>query len=571
MSLSRCPNCGSPIRPDARFCGVCGKPITSPPLPHAQQPAARQSGNVCPKCGNINRPTARFCSVCQTSLTAQPAPGAMPPPPPVQKKDRRVPMGLIHILLMALLVLPLCSGLFFVYSWESANPTPTPITPSPTATRSPTLTPTQTLTPMPSLTPTPLPKPTFVLPTEPPTATLNYPGPVVQVGFNSLGRFGLATTIGDPSRPDDDYRNLTYSKTGDSNNTRVYVDGDTPIFGERPGTTVALNHVEGNTWLMDWEYKNIRVTQRVAIVVGSITNRYDTLRIEYAIQNRDTISHQVGLRMMLDTYIGANDGVPFAVPGITGIVDHAVDLRAKQPPDFIDVLEQPSLVNPGVIVKITLRGGEATPPERVLITGFLNREVPWNYLDAVGGVGAPMRRNGAVNGVPDSAIGLYYPIEPLAPGERRQIVTFYGLGTISSVTSRNPNLGVSISSNRVDEGASFYIVARVSDPRAGQQVRLQLPPELLLVEGTPTQAIAPEAGANFTTRSWLVRAVAPSGGAEIAVSLEPMTPPVVERQSIVIVRRPTPTPTVTSTVTVTPSPTFSRTPTATPTVGTVLR
>jgi predicted secreted protein len=311
---------------------------------------------------------------------------------------------------------------------------------------------------------------------------------------------------------------------------------------------------------MEWECANIRVTQRLGIALGASTNRYDTLRIEYVLENRDKTPHHVGLRIMLDTLIGDNDGVPFSVPGRQGIIDRAVELQGKDIPDFIQVLEKPDLTNPGVVVNVTLRGGEATPPERVLITGWPGGEAHWDYLASVGGVGAPLSRGGEAAPGGDSAIGLFYPINLLQPGERRQIVALYGLGAISSVVSKNPSLGLSISSNRVDEGASFWIVARVSNPRAGQRVRLQLPAALTLVEGDLAQTIAPEATANFTTRSWLVRAVAPGSGAEIQVVLEPDN--IREQQTVVIVARPTPT----ATRTLTPSATPSITPSVTPTV-----
>ena len=36
--------------------------------------------------------------------------------------------------------------------------------------------------------------------------------------------------------------------------------------------------------------------------------------VRYQIENKDTQNHKVGLRFLLDTYIGANDGVPFTIP-----------------------------------------------------------------------------------------------------------------------------------------------------------------------------------------------------------------------------------------------------------------
>jgi len=365
-----------------------------------------------------------------------------------------------------------------------------------------------------------------------PPPTPAYPDPVVQFKVNSEGRFGLKTTLGDPERDDDDNKKLTFSEDGSTNNTRVYVDGDTPVFGSSAGKMVTKPGTVDGVSTTAWEYHRILVTQRLEIVLGSSTNLFDTLRIEYTLENRDTKTHRVGLRIMLDTYIGDNDGVPFAVPGKAGITDRAVDLRGEQIPDFFQVLERPNLDRPGVVVNVTLASGDATPPERVLITGWPGSDAPWDYLKKTGGVGAKFKNY--LNGN-DSAVGLFYPIEALAPGEQRLIVAYYGLGAISSVATQNTQLGLSVSANRVEAGRSFWLVARISAPRQGQRVRVKLPPVFKLVEGEEVQPLAPEANANFTTRSWYIRALTLTDRAEIVVTLEPDN--VRERQAITIVPR----------------------------------
>jgi hypothetical protein len=368
-------------------------------------------------------------------------------------------------------------------------------------------------------------------PLELPTAPA-YPDPVIEFQVSSDGRFGVKTTLGDPDRDDDDNKKLTFSENGGTNNTRVNVDNQTPLFGSSDGTLVSEPNTVREVNTTEWEYRRVLFTQRLEIVLGSSTNLYDTLRIEYLIENRDSKPHPVGLRMMLDTFIGDEDGVPFAVPGKAGITDRAVDLRGDAVPDFFQVLEEANLEKPGVVINITLGSGEATLPERVLITGWPGSDAKWDYLRDVGGVGARFKN---YLGGADSAIGLFYPVEALAPGESRQIVAFYGLGAISSVGSGNTRLGLSISSNRVEVGKSFWIVARVSEPRRGQRVRLKLPDTFKLVEGDEVQPIAPEANANFTTRSWYVRALTPANRVEIIATLEPDN--VREKQTLAIVPR----------------------------------
>ena len=65
--------------------------------------------------------------------------------------------------------------------------------------------------------------------------------------------------------------------------------------------------------------------------------------------------HKVGLRVMLDTFIGANDGVPFTIPGKPGFVDTKADFGEKQIPDYIEAVENPDdPKNPGTVARLGL-------------------------------------------------------------------------------------------------------------------------------------------------------------------------------------------------------------------------
>ncbi len=462
----------------------------------------------------------------------------------------RVPLKYFYLAFAIVLGLCLCSSLVGVFVWDRSKPSATPSITAPpptTVTAAPTT---------PSRSPTPLAPPVITPPTRDATPTIAYAGQVVALKTMSNGRFGLATTIGDPRRQDDDNKNLTFDVNGRTNNTRIFVDGDTPIFGEAPGILLAPAHTEGGRQVTDWQYNKIFVAQRLAIVLGASTNLYDTLRVEYTIDNRDAVAHDVGLRLMIDTLIGDNDGVPFRVPGVSGIVNRAAELQDKSIPDFIQVLEKESTVDAGVIINVTLRGADTSTPERVLITGWRG-DAQWDYLQSVGGLGAPLTRYGTID-TGDSAVGLFFPIQSLGAGERRTIVTYYGLGAISSTETKNPSLGLSVSSNRVEQDASFWVIASIGNPRVGQSVVLSLPPQMELVDGTLSQTVAPEASASFTTRSWLVRAKTPGAGLKLLVQLTPDN--IREDRVIEILARPTPTVTPTSrpTAIATPSLTATR-------------
>jgi hypothetical protein len=70
-AIRRCPHCGATLKPAARFCGTCGKPVLAEEVaPQATTPAAPAAApaRVCPKCGEPARPGVNFCKKCGTKL-----------------------------------------------------------------------------------------------------------------------------------------------------------------------------------------------------------------------------------------------------------------------------------------------------------------------------------------------------------------------------------------------------------------------------------------------------------------------------------------------------------------------
>ncbi len=74
--------------------------------------------------------------------------------------------------------------------------------------------------------------------------------------------------------------------------------------------------------------------------------------IRYDLVNEDTEMHRVGLRFLLDTYIGNNDGVPFIVPGSEKLCNTQQSFPTKKTvPDYIEALENDDPLNPGTVAR----------------------------------------------------------------------------------------------------------------------------------------------------------------------------------------------------------------------------
>ncbi len=73
----------------------------------------------------------------------------------------------------------------------------------------------------------------------------------------------------------------------------------------------------------------------------------DTVRVTYELKNSEAVTRPVGLRVMLDTLIGDNDGVPFIVPGREGIVTTALELGRQRRTRFRTIAGVHGLEQPG--------------------------------------------------------------------------------------------------------------------------------------------------------------------------------------------------------------------------------
>ena len=353
-------------------------------------------------------------------------------------------------------------------------------------------------------------------------------------------RFGV-TMVGqpDPTGASPNKR-LTYAPGGLTNNTCVRLDGNEWLFGDSPlrledgrqqgtsagrwqemksdlGTDPATGlKIEGCKSVWIYDAQKIVITQTVAIVPGDQSRLLDTCLIRYQIDNQDKQPHRVGLRMLLDTFIGANDGVPFTLPGMTQLCDTEMEFnRAADIPDFIEALEHPDLRNPGTIAHLALkRTPPFDPPDRLTLGAWpnfrlhnqnpacLQEKTLWDV---------PVLPIKTLTPA-DSAVTIYWNERGLLPGKQREMAFTYGLGNVSSGEAEG-KLGVSVGGAFVEDG-EFTVTAYVNHPAANERVTLDLPEGFQLLAGTAEQMVPlppPGAASANSPVTWKVRASSKAG------------------------------------------------------------
>jgi hypothetical protein len=316
-------------------------------------------------------------------------------------------------------------------------------------------------------------------------------------------RFGIVMLKEQDPKDPGKHKRLTYKVDGSSNNTCLRIDGSEVLFGRRPQGQWVPGQKEAQlkgrlAWksAMDFTESRVRVTQHVEIVPGEQSRTLDTCLVWYTVENRSQVSHKVGLRVMLDTFIGANDGVPFTVAGRPGLLTTKRDFAEKDIPDYVEAMEKADPQDPGTVARLGLKGLNLPglnlePIHAMTICRWQNGNVLWEL---------PEQDRQPIG--EDSCVFLYWAERPMAAGERRDMAFTYGLGTIS-VSGESP-LGLTAGGS-FRPGGVFTVTAYVKGPQEGQKVKLALPDGLSLVAGEEAERPV-EKGGDYSQVSWRVRA-----------------------------------------------------------------
>ena len=353
---------------------------------------------------------------------------------------------------------------------------------------------------------------------------------VVNPGPEEAGRFGVETTGGDPRNPADDDLPLIYGRPLPwTSYTTVRVDGVDWVFGGkttrragragRYGEAVGSVEVKDGRIVCSYSLGDLRVTQQLSFVKSPTTRYLDTARIHYIVENAGQMTHAVGLRLLIDTMLGANDGAPLRA-GDQAMIGDAM-LSGAGIPDYWQAFD--SLIEPSVTSQGTMAGGELSPAW----CGACSNGGTWagNLWDAEIVAGRQFGRWREAD--LDSAVAMYWDPSALAPGEVRHYVTYYGLGGITLAPGKLA-LGITAPAEiglSSDGTAPFLAVAYVHNTGEGPAhdlvARLELPIGFKLASGqSNTRSIGDLEPGQTAQAAWQVVATwASVGTADLRVSI----------------------------------------------------
>lgn len=333
-------------------------------------------------------------------------------------------------------------------------------------------------------------------------------------------RFGISLPgVKNPNRPKQN-KKLTYDAQGITSTVCLKVDGEEILFGSPPGQwkemeTKLTKKVDGMRSVWQLPRQKVAVTQTVYVGKGKQTFAVDTCHIFYTIHNQDEEPHRVGLRFLLDTFIGTNDGAPFIIPGEKELLETMKEFSGDKVPAFAQALESFDFSKPGVIAHLNFKMGVSArfkgnknpvpveSPNRVAFTSW-----PDPLLKLPGTDGFLTKWQVPLISIQkskDAAAVFYWDEKEIPAGDKRVVGFTYGLGNFSANAAGN--LGVILAGSFL-ENRDFTVLALVKNAKAGQTLKLHLTDGLARSDGAETQTVAVAKGeTKISPVTWMVRSL----------------------------------------------------------------
>lgn len=175
-------------------------------------------------------------------------------------------------------------------------------------------------------------------------------------------------------------------------------------------------------------YRKIQFDRTLTLMGAATPDEADTLEVRAKVTNTDEESHEVGLRVMLDTMLGNNDDAPFrSIEGDE--ITTRKQFEGEDIPMFYQVFDD--LLNPQIITEGKFLGGSMKPD----IVQFNNYAVSSKSTDNF------IPKVEEELNIGDSVVNAIWNPVTLAPGETKEYVLYYGLSSLDVSSDTDLVLG----------------------------------------------------------------------------------------------------------------------------------
>ncbi len=168
----------------------------------------------------------------------------------------------------------------------------------------------------------------------------------IEVALDSNGTFTIGTVEGDPASTTDNNKKMLFGHPSPwSSRTLIRIGDRDYIFSEY---VTSVEQVSADEFRATAVIEGVTVTQILTMMENSNTGRPDVVSIRYTYRNNTDAVQQIGVRIMLDTMLGNNDGAPFRVNGeaLTTEREYIGDAVPQMWQSF-DHLDNPTVVSTG--------------------------------------------------------------------------------------------------------------------------------------------------------------------------------------------------------------------------------
>lgn len=352
----------------------------------------------------------------------------------------------------------------------------------------------------------------------------------IEAYIGSEGHYTMGTVEGDPESDTDNNKLLLFGHPNSTTTeTMIYIDGVGRYFDDYV-RNVSFS-ADGKKCVATAFISGVEIKQILTIITNPFTGFEDLVSVRYEYTNTGESpsnssdwnegpsygteapsadgSKQVGVRIMMDTMLGDNDGSPFRINGEE--VTREREYIGNAVPQYwqsFDSLEEPNVTSTGFFFF-----SENEKPDKVQFADWPDiRGSNWNYC---------IDENDYITN--DSAVAAYFYPRTLPAGSTGSVVTYYGIsGFAGGNSDLDGDLGVRVTSPakmNVSEDGGYannpFVVSVYANNRGARTLEnvkavlsINNSQQLILDESqASTVTVGDLYGGNGTSLQWRLRAL----------------------------------------------------------------